>query len=755
MYWLTKIGPDLHFTREYLKAGVQVSLLSVWVLVVIFYYLNRYTKRRYFSIWTAAWLFYALWMSLSFGFQAVDGSLTLMLQQWSVGISAVFLLWGSLSFLGHPVRQTLLAWFMVFLLVWSYIGAYHLREPLQMQIPILWLIAIAGFFTAYSFFKYRRTQPYVGATLLTVSFFLWGCYMAAHPFLARTEDWAGVALFSSAIVQLIMAVSMIILVLEEARHTLQIMLDQAQTRKEERDALASKVISTEERYRKLFDQAGEPIVITSTEDFRILEINQAGERLLGIQPDDGGAHFLTAFCQVNIPGTAAPQNSEEWFQFLSRQRPLNLTRKNGCIVSLEVKVSQINLDGIPAYQFFLVELTERTRLEQQLRQAEKLSALGQMISGVAHELNNPLAVVKGYLELILAHHELNTQTRADLEKVAHESNRAAKLVTNFLSFARQQPAHRELVVFNDLITRLVDFWKLDASADKTEMLLELDPHLPPVSADPDQIQQLLINLMNNAVQAMADSPRQARLKIQTRVMGGKVQIAVEDNGPGVPEHLVTKIFEPFFTTKEVGTGTGLGLSIAHSIMTEHQGRIFHQESSFGSGAGFVLEFPIAKSRPVERSGSGDTAMFPSANEMLGSCKGNILVLDDEKSLAEMLSEMLDLLGYTTTTCHAAVDALELIESRNFDLVISDFRMPGINGQQFYTMALHIKPELAKRIIFVTGDVVNAETKSFLESTGNPHLAKPFNLANVGRAVADGIQKTQEAATVTGWHGNIN
>ncbi|EEF62434.1 hybrid sensor histidine kinase/response regulator [Pedosphaera parvula] len=742
MYWFTKIGPDLHFTREYLKAGVLVSLLSVWVLVALFYYLNRYTKRRYFSIWTVAWLFYALWMSLSFGFQAAGEPIQLMLQQWSIGISAVFLLWGSLAFLGHPVRQSSLAWFMVFLLVWSYIGAYHLKRPLEMQIPILWLIAIASFFTAYSFFKYRRKQPYVGATLLTIGFFLWGFYMAAYPFLERAENWTSLALFSSAVLQLTLAVSMIILVLEEARHTLQIIVSQAQTRMEERDALASRVISTEERYQKLFDQAGEAIVITSVDDFRILEINQAGERLLGIQRNEADQHYLITFCHVKDSSSAIPQNSGEWFQFLCRQRPLNLVRKNGGIVSLEVNVSQISLDGTPAYQFFLIELTERARLEQQLRQAEKLSALGQMISGVAHELNNPLAVVKGYLELVLAHHEVNPQTRADLEKAAHESNRAAKLVTNFLSFAREQPAHRELIVFNELISRLVDFWKLDASMAKTEMILELDPELPPVLADPDQIQQLLVNLLNNAVQAMADISGPARLKLQTRRVGEKVQIAVEDSGPGVPLHLATKIFEPFFTTKEVGTGTGLGLSIAHSIMTEHQGRIFYQAASLG-GAGFVLEFTASQPNPRERVSSGDTAMFTRANAILKSCKGNILVLDDEKSLAEMLSEMLDLLGYTITTCHVATDALELIETQDFDLVVSDFRMPGINGQQFYTMAVHIKPELARRIIFVTGDVVNTETKAFLESTGNPHLAKPFNLSNVSRAVAEVIEKNRE------------
>src|SRR4051812_10135462 len=134
-----------------------VSLLSVWVLVGLFYYLNRYTKRRYFTIWTAAWLFYALWMTLSFGVQGDQQyPLLLMLQQWSVGVSAVFLLWGSLAFLGHPVRPTSLGWFMAFLLVWSYIGAYHLSKPLEMQVPIFWLIAIASAFTALSFLRYRR-----------------------------------------------------------------------------------------------------------------------------------------------------------------------------------------------------------------------------------------------------------------------------------------------------------------------------------------------------------------------------------------------------------------------------------------------------------------------------------------------------------------------------------------------------------------------------------------------------------------------
>jgi PAS domain S-box-containing protein len=750
MHFLNQIGIDLIFTREYLKAGVLVSLVSVWVLVGLFYYLNRYTKRRYFTIWTAAWLFYALWITLSFGVQgAHDQPLLLMLEQWCVGVSAVFLLWGSASFVGQNLRSALLGWFMAFLLFWSYLGAYYLSKPMEMRIPVFMLIAAASGVNAVNFLRYRRHHPYIGATLLTVGFFLWGVYMAGYPFLESDENLTSLALFISAGLQLMLAVSMIIVVLEEVRETHQLMMAQVATGRAERAVLESKVLSTEERYHTLFEQAGEAIVITTTDDFRILELNQAAQRLLGIQQSDADYHRLTAFCQVKNAAGSTPQNPAEWFDSLCRQRPLHLVRKDGSLLPIEANGSLITLDGRPAFQFFLVEVTERARLEQQLRQAEKLSALGQMISGVAHELNNPLAVVKGYLELILAHHNLPPQTRADLEKVAQESNRAAKLVLNFLSFAREQPAHRQLVNLNDLVQRVVEVRKFDIIVARTELALDLDQNLPRVSADPDQAQQLVINLMNNALQAMVDLPRAGRLKISTRSANDRVSLLVEDNGPGVPPDLVQKIFEPFFTTKEVGTGTGLGLSIAHSIMTEHKGRIYYELSSLG-GACFVLEFPAGQAQSDEAdTDSGDkvSSAIKPAETFSTHCAGRILVLDDEKSIAEMLSEMLGLLGYETAVCNFPAQALELIKKQEFDLIISDFRMPGLNGEQFFGLATKQSPALARRIIFLTGDVVNDETLKFLNSTGNPHLAKPFDLARVRAIVAEVLRAnaTQEVA----------
>ena len=315
MQWFEQITSDLIFTREYLKAGVLVSLLSVWVLVALFFYLNRYTKRRYFTIWTVAWLFYALWITLSF---RVPGNHNepplLMLQQWCVGVSANFLLWGSRSFLGEDVKQSQLGFFLAFLLVWSYLGAYHWSRPLDMELPVFILIATASLVTAWGFFKYRRKNPsYIGATLLTLGFFLWGVYMAGYPFMENSQDLTSVALFVSAGLQLMLAVSMIILVLEEVRQTQQTVIAEAQNRAAERDLLKTRVASTEERYKKLFDQASEAIVITTTDDLRLLELNQGAVRLLGILRNGPGLQTLSSFFQIEEAGGAPPVSGAEWF----------------------------------------------------------------------------------------------------------------------------------------------------------------------------------------------------------------------------------------------------------------------------------------------------------------------------------------------------------------------------------------------------------------------------------------------------------
>jgi two-component system NtrC family sensor kinase len=361
-----------------------------------------------------------------------------------------------------------------------------------------------------------------------------------------------------------------------------------------------------------------------------------------------------------------------------------------------------------------------------------------MISGVAHELNNPLAVIKGYLDLVLAYHELPSQTRSDLDKVTKECTRAIKLVRNFLAFAREQPARRDMVNVNEIIQRVADLHRFEFQIAQIKLVLNLSPSLPATHADPDQIQQLIINLVNNAIHALAEvhGPQRTIAITSSQKSADTLQLRIEDSGPGVPPELETRIFEPFFTTKAVGTGTGLGLSIAHSILSDHHGRIYYRTSQTLGGAGFVLEFPIINGAPAPSD-----AEQPHAPARPARARATVMVLDDEKSVAEMVCEMLMVLGHEPVQCLSPNIAIKMLDERRFDLIISDFRMPIMNGEEFYRQVLEKLPELAHRIIFLTGDVVNPDTQRFLRSTGNPHLSKPFQLNHLEAAVFDALAKT--------------
>ena len=736
MNTLANQGVDFYVAHESLKATILTSLLTVWVLVGVFVYLNRYTKRRYFTVWTAAWMFYVVWLTLNLGDLGADhSSLRVMAEQWCVATTAVFLMWGSFRFLGVRVRETAFGLFMAFLFLWSYLGVYQLGRPFPAVAALFALIGLAGIGTAVAFARHRCRRGYIGASMLSLGFSLWGLYFIGYPFAARIPDLLATGFFISAVLQLFIAVAMIILVLEEVRTTNQAALQHLRSEKIRCGQLRTAVTSTEQQYRNLFNQAGEAIIITAAGDLRILDLNKTAVHWLGLNQDEAREQFLPSFCEAPERADEPQGDSVEWVNRLCARRTLRVLKKNGGATLSQVESARIDYQGQDAFQFFFREVTDRGRLEQQLRQAEKLSSLGQMISGVAHELNNPLSVIKGYLDLIVAHHEMTPQTRADLGKVALECDRAAKLVRHFLSFAREQPPRREMVDVNTLIQRVADLRRSDLAAAGIELFMDLAAGLPSTSADPDQVQQLIINLLNNAVQAMAASPAPRTLRITTRMKTpAALLISMEDSGPGVPPELQSRIFEPFFTTKPDGAGTGLGLSIAHSIMAEHHGRILCDRSTLG-GAAFHLEFPIvsvAAAAPVPQN----TPLPAPPPAPAAPVSARVLVLDDEPSIAELLAEMLEALGHQAVVCLTPPAALEMLQTRPFDLVISDFRMPVMNGEAFYQALAKINPGLAQRVIFLTGDVVNEETQLFLASTGNPHLEKPFQLTRLEAVIAE-------------------
>ena len=731
---------DLYLPRQYLNATLVASFMSVLVLIGIFHYLNLYTKRRYFTIWTAAWLFYAVWLALQYRWPAWQTSpILVMAQQWCVGASATFLLWGSACFLGLRTRQGVFAWFLGFLMLWSYVGIFPFDDPIQARIALFGFLGIASMVAAAAFFRLRYRTRYVGAGLLSFGFAIWGLQLVAFPFVQLSDALVCTSFLSAAVVQLFIAVSMIILMLEEVRTANQNALKQIESQKVEQQLLAVKVADTEERYRNLFDQASEAIFITDCEELRVFEINQTAGRWLGLRKSETLNYRLGDFCRWAAPAEPEPKTGREWYARMNGGAQLVLVRNDGSTVLTEAAGTEIHFGGRAAYQFSFREITERVRLEQQLRQAEKLSALGRMISGVAHELNNPLAVINGYVELVLSSHELGEATRNNLMKVEHECKRAAKLVSNFLSFAREQPVQRQRVNLNEIIRQVMELQQHHFKVAGVKTFLFLDESLPSTQADPHQLEQVFVNLVTNALQAMADTPpNESCLRIVSKRCPAGIQVRVEDSGPGVREESVRHIFEPFFTTKETGGGTGLGLSIAHSIMSEHQGRILYEPSALG-GAAFVLELPVSEQK-------ADNVKTPAPDEVKRELlprspvsSAQILILDDEKSIAEMLGEMLSLLGYTVALCHSGMQALDLIRQRDFDVILTDYRMPNIDGRKFYELTRELKPRLAGRIIFVTGDLVSAETKAFLCSTGNRYLTKPFQMDQIERLVAQVIE----------------
>ena len=380
------------------------------------------------------------------------------------------------------------------------------------------------------------------------------------------------------------------------------------------------------------------------------------------------------------------------------------------------------------------KVQERTReLEQaqnQLVQAEKMSVVGQLVSGVAHELNNPLAGVLGYSQLLLRMN-LPEEVRRGLDKIESEAERCRRIVQNLLIFARKNKAEKRAIDLNALLESVLELKAYPLKVDNIQVVRELEKSLPRVMADASQLQQAFMNIIHNAQQAMSGQPSPGTLTVRTRQVDGLVKVEIGDTGPGISPENLSRIFDPFFTTKEVGQGAGLGLSICYGIVQEHRGRIW-AESVRGEGSTIHVELPVpaadeVRDEPAESADSVAVAGAPSAR---------ILVVDDEASIVDILYDVLRLDGHQIETAINGRLALNKLRSGFFDVVISDLKMPGMTGQELYRHLRELDARLLSRIIFTTGDVANPDTQIFLQECGTPFLQKPFDLNEVRRLVQE-------------------
>jgi two-component system NtrC family sensor kinase len=418
---------------------------------------------------------------------------------------------------------------------------------------------------------------------------------------------------------------------------------------------------------------------------------------------------------------------------------LRLRRADGASMWVEVTAHADRSrsgDGL-RIEALMRDVSERRKLEDQARdlyhqllQAEKLAALGQTISGVAHELNNPLATILTWAERLAAL-PVDETARRGLQTILSEAERAARIVRNLLTFARKRHTTRTMIDLNQVARETLALRAYEQRVTNISTIEALAAGLPPVFADPHQIQQVLLNLIINAEQAMLSSNGRGSLMIRSwhDIERESVVIEVNDDGPGVPEDVQSKIFDPFFTTKEVGKGTGLGLTVAYAIIQEHGGRI-SVRSQQGAGASFFVELPTRSA--VARPTASRTTR-PPIDVRAGAAA---LVVEDEPSLAVAVMEALQEAGFQVDRAGDGQEALDRVRARRYDVIVCDLKMPRVDGMTFYRTIAATEPGLSRRVIFVTGDIVGTDAERFLEESGCRWLAKPFRLSELLRVARE-------------------
>lgn len=615
---------DLIFPREYLRAALIVSLLSVWVLVGLFYYLNRYTKRHYFTIWTAAWLFYALWLTLGITFpNPSPTSFMFVLRHWCVSISAVFLLWGSLVFLEQRAPQRYFGLLIAFLLTWTYVGRQVVHNPMYIQVPVFVLIGLGSMFSGLSFYRLKLDRQFVAAGMLLLGFFLWGIYLMTYPFTLNYTALFNAGFLCSAVLQLFIAVSMIVLVLEEARHINEQVLEQIRCADEEKRDLQIKIVSAEAKCRSLFE------VARSREDL---------------------------------------QNAYD----------------------------------------------ELRQTQQSVVQQERLRALGQMASGVAHDINNALSPIMAFSEMLLKKEaNLSEHSRKNLNHIQTAAEDIAQIVTRMSEFYRRREQDDQLssISIASLVGQVIDLtspcWRDIPQGHGTLIQIEqrLDDPLPEFYGNGSDLREALTNIVLNAVDAL---PKGGVITISGRTIctegaassnSGPTHLVLEvaDNGIGMDEKTRQRCLEPFFSTKRERGGTGLGLAMVYGMIERHEG---HIEISSQPNKGTTVRLVLPLRRRPDSKPPAVASVDAQASEHL-----RVLCIDDEPLLRELLKEVLEFHHHEVKTAGGGQEGLDEFmnargDGRSFDAVITDLGMPGVNGRQ---VAEKIKAESpGTPVIMLTG-----------------------------------------------------
>ena len=474
-------------------------------------------------------------------------------------------------------------------------------------------------------------------------------------------------------------------------------------------------------------------VIAMNQQGKIIEINHAAEHIFGFQAEQMLGQDLAD--KIIPERYRAAHRAGLQRHLLTGQAKaiginleLNALHANGLEFPIELTIFVTPIDGGVSYTAFIADHTLRRQAEEQvaqqreaLVQSEKLSSMGALLAGVAHELNNPLAILMGRAAL-LEEKAKDSAVQADAERIRIAAERCGRIVKTFLSMARQKPVERKWSSLNDVAMGAADLLNYSLRSSGIKLTMVLDEALPNVEIDADKIGQVLVNLIINAQQALSSITKNRQLRIQTGIHNNFQFLQLIDNGLGVPEIIKERIFEPFFTTKVEGIGTGIGLSVSRAILREHGGELVLEASAVG--ASFLMTLPLQEPKYKIR-------FQRTANQTREiQHEGTVLIVDDEHEVAVVLAEVLGSAGYDVYIANSGNDALLWLASNHCDLLFSDVRMPDMDGITLWKKLQKNYPNLIKHMAFITGDTLSTSIAPLIAETGLPYLEKPFSPEDV-------------------------
>jgi len=524
---------------------------------------------------------------------------------------------------------------------------------------------------------------------------------------------------------------------------------------------AREVQEVEPELQQVLEWLDEGVVVFDEND-RIRAKNTRFLQILGLSADDGASlQSLEDLLRFTTKNAREPEKfAARWKAFaegagegmreeLAMERPLPrvIERSTRAIVGENGR----KLGRVEVYR----ETSAQRMFQSRMMQTEKLAAIGQRVTGIVHELSNPLTTILVNAQRLVA--QDGDAMRAALSRtILEESERATTILRQLLVLSRESLPERRRVSLNELVDRTMELQKLALSGSHICLIVQKQEGLPLIEGDYGQLQQVLMNLLQNAQQAIEYSGTGSTIGVRTGFAGGsRVTLEVWDDGPGIPDVIQARIFDPFFTTKPPGVGTGLGLAIVLGFVRQHGGSVVLMNSPHG-GARFVVELPVAPAAGMEEDGKSAglaAGELPPTEEnvLLESMPAGkvprILVVEDEPTVANLIADVLGDQGMRVDVLLDSRQAVQQAERESYDLAVCDLKMPGMDGQMFYLTLLQRQNPLHQHVLFVTGDMVAPRTQEFLDRHHLAHVAKPFRMEELSGAVRAMLGKKKEMAAV--------